>query len=92
MLLFSGYHAKKKAKKAKRKIKAAISFHNKPTNARNNADKLPENFARSRDAAAPPVNGAGGMVVAAKPTPPGPMLIVWPFTTVVVGIAEGPIV
>jgi hypothetical protein len=30
------------------------------------------------------------MVVDAKPTPPGPMLMVWPFTTIVVGIAEGP--
>ena len=30
------------------------------------------------------------MVVDANPTPPGPMLMVWPFTTIVVGIAEGP--
>jgi hypothetical protein len=29
-------------------------------------------------------------VVEAKPTPPGPMLIVSPFTTMVVGDAEGP--
>ena len=91
MLLFSGYHAKKAKKAKKRKIKAAISFHNKPTNARNNADKLPENFVRSRDAAAP-VNRDGGRVFVARPTSPGPMLIVWPFTTVVVGITEGPIV
>jgi hypothetical protein len=30
-------------------------------------------------------------VVEAKPTPPGPMLIVSPLTTIVVGVAEGPI-
>lgn len=31
------------------------------------------------------------MVVEANPTPLGPMLMVWPSTTMVVGIADGPI-
>jgi hypothetical protein len=30
------------------------------------------------------------MVVDANPTPPGPMLMVCPFTTIVVGVADGP--
>ena len=30
-------------------------------------------------------------VVDANPTPPEPILMVWPFTTIVVGLAEGPI-
>ena len=38
-----------------------------------------------------PVAPAAGMVVEAKPIPLGPMLIVCPFTTMVVGVAEGPI-
>ena len=33
---------------------------------------------------------AAGMVVEAKPIPLGPMLMVSPFTTIVVGVAEGP--
>ena len=59
-----------------KKQKANISFHNRPINARKSADKIPENFVRSRDAAAPPVNRDGGMV----------------FMTLVVGAAEVPIV
>ena len=38
-----------------------------------------------------PVAPATGMVVEAKPIPLGPMLMVSPFTTIVVGVAEGPI-
>ncbi len=34
---------------------------------------------------------AAGMVVEANPTPLGPMLMVSPSTTIVVGVAEGPI-
>ena len=38
-----------------------------------------------------PVLTMAGIVVEAKPRPLGPMLMVSPFTTTVVGVAEGPI-
>lgn len=34
---------------------------------------------------------AAARVVDANPMPLGPILMVWPFTTIVVGVAEGPI-